>query len=514
MEMISLVLGLSLLFFLLPLYTFRRCRHRHPGNYSPPSPLALPLLGHLHLLKKPLHRSLAGLSAVHGPILSLRFGSRPVLHVASASAAEECLSKNDAAFGNRPRFLAGKHLGYDYTTLVWAPYGPHWRNLRRIAAVEFFSSSRLDSFSSLMNQEAAAMVKAVDAAASGAAGVVELRPRLFDLSLNLILKMVAGKRPTGRAEELREIIRESFELSGATNLADFIPALRLFDYKGLERRLIRLQGKRDDFMQELVDDRRREVGLPENIIIEGAGGELNGGRRCVIDELLSLQRRDPAQYTDELIKGIVGVLLTAGTDTSALTAEWALAMLLRYPASLAKVRAEIDRHVGSNRRMNESDLENLPYLRSVIKETLRLHPVAALIPAHESSADCIVGGFHVPRGVILLVNAWAIHRDPALWAAPESFRPERWEEEEDEGMRRRQGSVLFFGMGRRKCPGEGMALRVVGLALGLLVQCFEWDVDALGGEVDLTEGTGLSMPMATPLKAACRRRQVMMNGIR
>ncbi|KAK8937144.1 Isoflavone 2'-hydroxylase [Platanthera zijinensis] len=266
-----------------PLITFDGALSGAECNvYPPPSPLALPLLGHLNLLKKPLHRSLAGLSAVHGPILSLRFGSRPVLHV--ASAADECLSKNDAAFGNRPRFLAGKHLGYDYTTLVWAPYGRHWRNLRCIAAVEFFSSSRLDSLS-LMNQEAAATVKAVDEAAMGAAGVVELRPRLFDLSLNLIMKMVAGKRPTRRAEELREIIRESFEVSGVTNLADFIPALRLCDYNGLERRLIRLQGKRDDFLQELVNDQRREIGLPGNII-EGVGGELNGERSGFLQERL------------------------------------------------------------------------------------------------------------------------------------------------------------------------------------------------------------------------------------
>lgn len=141
------------------------------------------------------------------------------------------------------------------------------------------------------------MVDEVGAAATVAAGLVELRPRLFKLSLNLILKMVAGKGP-GRPEELSEIVRESFELSGATNLGDFIPALRWFDYRGVERRLKRLQGKRDGFLQELVEGRRKVIGLsPEN----------TGGRRCLIDELLGLQKSNPDRYTDEIIKGILVV---------------------------------------------------------------------------------------------------------------------------------------------------------------------------------------------------------------
>lgn len=113
---------------------------------------------------------------------------------------------------------------------------------------------------------------------------------------------------------------------------------------------------------------------------------------------------------------------------------------------------------------------------------------------------------------MLLVNAWAIQRDPSLWAEPEGFMPERWEEEEEEGgaASRKQGKVLFFGMGRRGCPGEGLALRVVGLALGALVQCFQWDANGVGAEVDLAEGSGgLSMPMAKPLRASCRKRGVV-----
>ncbi|XWS21260.1 hypothetical protein CRYUN_Cryun30bG0040400 [Craigia yunnanensis] len=130
------------LFLFLFLYFLTQRLLQNKG--LPPSPaLSLPIIGHLHLIKKPLYRTLAKLSKQHGPILFIQFGSRPVLVVSSPSAAEECFTKNDVVFANRPRLLAGKHLGYDYTTLVWAPYGDHWRNLRRVTSLELLSSNRV-----------------------------------------------------------------------------------------------------------------------------------------------------------------------------------------------------------------------------------------------------------------------------------------------------------------------------------------------------------------------------------
>ncbi|CAO2202994.1 unnamed protein product [Urochloa humidicola] len=136
--------------------------------------------------------------------------------------------------------------------------------------------------------------------------------------------------------------------------------------------------------------------------------------KCAIDELLSLQEIDPGFYTDTVIKGIVMILLSAGTDTSALTTEWAMAQLLTHPESMRKVRGELDANVGTSRLVEESDMASLPYLQCVVKETLRLRPVAPVIPSHEAMEDCTVGGFGVRRGTMVLVNAWAIHRDPKL----------------------------------------------------------------------------------------------------
>lgn len=178
-----------------------------------------------------------------------------------------------------------------------------------------------------------------------------------------------------------------------------------------------------------------------------------------------------------------------------------MSLLLNHPDAMKRVKAEIDTTVTEHGRpLDEHELPKLNYLRNVINETHRLYPSVPLLVPHESSEDCIVGGFHVPRGTILLVNAWAIHRDSEVWEDPKKFVPERFEAWSDEGC-----GLIPFGAGRRGCPGAGLGSRVVGLTLGALIQSFEWK--RIGEEeVDMAEGLGLSMPKAKPLEAMCMPR--------
>lgn len=198
-------------------------------------------------------------------------------------------------------------------------------------------------------------------------------------------------------------------------------------------------------------------------------------------------------------------MLQAGTDTSSVTIEWAVSLLLNHPEVLKRARAELDKNIGHERLVQESDLPNLPYIQCIINETLRLFPAAPLLVPHEPSEACTIGGFDVAHGTIVMVNAWAIHRDPMIWDDPLSFKPERFEKlgNVNEGYR-----FIPFGMGRRQCPGSGLANRVVGMALASLIQCFEWE--RVGEElVGLSEGKGLTMPKVEPLEAMCRPRQSM-----
>uniref|UniRef100_A0A0D9ZDD1 Cytochrome P450 n=1 Tax=Oryza glumipatula TaxID=40148 RepID=A0A0D9ZDD1_9ORYZ len=139
---------LLLIHFLL----FRR-RGRSNGMPLPPSPPAIPFLGHLHLIDKPLHAALSRLAERHGPVFSLRLGSRNAVVVSSPECARECFTDNDVCFANRPQFPSQLPASFNGTTLAFAHYGPHWRNLRRIATVHLLSARRVSSMSGVVSGE-------------------------------------------------------------------------------------------------------------------------------------------------------------------------------------------------------------------------------------------------------------------------------------------------------------------------------------------------------------------------
>ncbi|OEL23543.1 Isoflavone 2'-hydroxylase [Dichanthelium oligosanthes] len=487
-----LSLSLGTVLFVLVLHSLQKNRKRH--GHLPPSPPALPVIGHLHLVKKkPLHRTLSALAAEHGPVLLLRFGSRRVVHVADPAVAEQCLSTHDVTFANRPRLPSGRHLSNGYTTLGSSSYGPNWSNLRRIATVDVFSSHRLllsaDVRAGEVRDMARRLFKAA-AAPSGAPARADVKARAFELALNTVARMVAGKRyygddaglATEEAERFRAMVREYFAMHGASNLQDFVPVLALVDIGGVNKRAIRLSKARNEWAQRLIDNHRAAAGREQG--------------KTMVGDLLEKQASDPEAYSDKVIRALCLSILQAGTDTSSAAIEWGMALLLNHPAAMAKARAEIDEVVGTSRLVEEADLPNLPYLRCIITETLRLHPVGPLLIApHESSSDSSVGGYDIPAGTMLLINVHAMHRDARVWEEPERFSPERFEGGRSDGK-----WMLPFGMGRRRCPGEGLAVKMVGLALGTLVQCFEWR--RVGDEeVDMAEASGLTMPKAVPLEA-------------
>ncbi|XP_042506701.1 cytochrome P450 81Q32-like [Macadamia integrifolia] len=476
---------------------------------SPPSPTALPIIGHFHLLKKPLHRTLEALAGQYGPILSLKFGSRSVLVVSSPSAIEKCFTKNnDIIFANRPYCFAGEHLAYNYTTIGWSPYGHHWRILRRVAAIEIFSSNSLQTSSIIRNKEVTHLVRQLYRGSDGGKlQKVELKSLFFQLTLNIMMGLVAGKRLFGD-EEVDVELREKFlePMKDRTNqtmfmsMLDFFPFLRWVGLVGEEKKMMRFHRKIDALFQGLIDKHRRRMSDTRKAMKVEA-------KETLVDALLCLQQAEPEYYTDDIIKGIIRVLFTAGIDTSALTLEWAMSLLLNHPEALKKAREEIDNNVEQGRLIEDSDLAKLPYLRCIINETLRLFPVAPLLLPHVSSEECSIGGYDVHPGTILLVNAWAVHRDPKIWFESTSFKPERFEgiEGEKEGYK-----FIPFGLGRRVCPGSGMGIRVVSLALGALLQCFEWG--RVGPEkVDMSEDPGLTMPKAKPLEAMYMPRPSMIS---
>ncbi|XP_038882511.1 cytochrome P450 81Q32-like [Benincasa hispida] len=493
MENYSLLfLSLSLIFLL---FAFNLRRRRN----LPPSPPSLPIIGHLHYLKIPVHRTFQNLSAKYGPVISLWFGSRLVVVVSSLTVVEECFTKNDIVLANRPRLLVGKYIGYNHTTMVASPYGDHWRNLRRIGAIEIFSASRLNKFAGIRSDEVKRLLRKLSRNSMHGFSKVHMQSAISELTFNISMRMAAGKRYFGEevtdeveAKQFRELIKQVVALGGVSNPGDFIPMMNWIP-NGFKRKVSRLAKRMDAFLQELIDEHRSKK---------------EEGRNTMIDHLLSLQESEPEYYGDQIIKGIILVLLLAGTDTSAVTIEWALAHLLNNPEVLKKARQELDAQIGEERLVEESDVPKLPYLQGIISETLRLNPAAPMLVPHLTSDDCTISGYEIPRDTIVLVNAWAIHRDPNQWEDPTLFKPER--HQKLELCDHQVPKLVPFGVGRRACPGSGMAQRVVGLALATLIQCYEWE--RIGEEkVDMAEGRGVTMPKAVPLEAMCKPRRIIHN---
>nr|QWK52211.1 cytochrome P450 81D24 [Isatis tinctoria] len=489
MEMYHLILSVFLILFLKLLFGKKHIKYNLPP--SPRRPL--PVIGHLHLLKLPLHRTFLSLSQSLGgaPMFSLRLGNKLTYVISSYSIVDECFTKNDVILANRPKFLISKHVEYNYTSMVSAPYGDHWRNLRRIGAIEIFSSHRLNSFLSIRKDETRHLILRLAKNSQQEFVKVKMRTLFVDFILNNVMRMVAGKRFYGDGTEhdddarcVRQLIAEVVASAGAGNAADYFPVLCwVTDY---ERRVKKVADRFDGFLQGLVDEKRAE---------EEKGNTM-------IDRLLSLQETQPGYYTDVVIKGIVVVMILAGTDTLTGTLEWAISNLLNHPEILKNAKTEIDAKIGLDRLIDESDIKNLPYLQNIVSETLRLYPVAPTLLPHVASEDCMVAGYDVPRGTMLLVNVWAMHRDPYIWDEPEIFKPERFE---------RKGAdqkLIPFGIGRRACPGSGLAQRLVNLALGSLVQCFEWG-RVENENVDMKEGS--MMHLATPMQAMCKARPIVQN---
>ncbi|KAL3732863.1 hypothetical protein ACJRO7_022387 [Eucalyptus globulus] len=499
------ILSASSSLFLLFLFKLQRSSKRN----LPPAPPSLPIIGHLLLIKEPVHRTLLSLSDRYGPVLSLSFGSRPVVVVSSPSAAEECFTRNDVILANRPCMLAGEIMAYGNTTIGTAPYGPHWRNLRRLTALEILSPHRLAGSLAIRQEEVRLLVRSLyKATSSGPGGCfarVEMRSKLQELSFNIIMRMISGKRYSGFAvnagdaevaRRFREVIEEKFELSG-TDPGDYLPVLRkVVDFKGREQRMVDVAKRCDVILQGMIDKHRSRRKRSD------ADGVREDESKTMIDTMLS------EGYSDDIIKGQISSMLSAGTDTSAVTIEWAMSLLLNHPDVMKKAQAELDDVVGRDHLVDEADTHKLPCLHNIINEALRLFPPGPLLMPHESAEDCTVSGFDVPRGTMILVNAWAIHRDPKVWDDPTSFKPERYEGLEGDHVYR----LLPFGMGRRSCPGVGLANRVVSLALAALIQCFKWE--RVGEEpVDLSEGTGLTMPKREPLEALCKVRECMIANV-
>ncbi|KAL5725003.1 hypothetical protein ACHQM5_008200 [Ranunculus cassubicifolius] len=465
-----------------------------------------PLVGHLHLLSPQNfpHKVLGTMADKHGPIFRIQLGVHQALVVSDWKIAKECYSTNDKVFASRPRTTGATIMGYDCIMFGFAALGPYWSEMRRLISSELMSSRRLELLKKVQENEISKSMKELYAASTTKTRMlVDVKQWFNDVTLNIVLMMIAGKRFTGatnsatdeyESRRCQDAVRDSMKLLGVFMVEDALPYLKGFDPQGYKKQMTAANIELDSLYQGWLEEHQRRR--------LGAGDAKED--QDFMDILMSNLEHAKISYheKDTVIKSTCIALMAGAGDTVMLSLTWMVCLLLNNKQCMKKAQEELDTHVGKDRRVNASDIKNLVYLQAIINEGMRLYPAAPLAGPRVSVEDCTLAGYHVPAGTGLLVNVWKIHRDPLVWSEPSKFCPERFLTDDHANIDHAKGQgnkLLPFAAGRRACPGISFALQTMPLTLGNLLHGFELTTP-MDMPVDMSELDGVTIVKKMPLE--------------
>ncbi|KAI3836695.1 hypothetical protein MKW92_005273 [Papaver armeniacum] len=501
--------GVVALLFLYFLRLTWKTSTRSSKLKEPPVPAGgWPIIGHLLVLGGPdlPHIALGKLAEKYGPVFTINIGVHKSLIVSDWEVVKECFTINDKIWSSRPCQVAMKIMGT--AMFGFSPYGHYWRELRKIMNREVLSHSRIESLHHVWASEINTSVKELyqtwgEKSNGGGPVLHDMTRWVCDLTLNMSVKMAVGKRYNFRdaseddeAARCQYALREFFRLVGLFIPSDALPFLGWLDIGGYQKVMKKVAKDLDALMQGWLDEHKKERLL--------SGPNKKAAEKDFMDVMMNILDDENTKLSDiydadTINKATCLTLILGGADTNMVSIVWVLSLLMNHPHELKKVHDELDIHVGRDRQVEESDIKNLVYLQAVIKEEFRLYsgPLSGMRKATE---DCVVAGYHVPKGTQLIINASKIHRDPRVWSDPLQFKPERFlTENVGIDVRGQDYELLPFGAGRRICPGTSFALQVLPLALARLIHGFEFSTPN-NVPVDMTECPGLQNAKATPLE--------------
>ncbi|KEH38561.1 cytochrome P450 family protein [Medicago truncatula] len=420
-----------------------------------PSPLAI-MLNVFELGKKP-QQSLAKFSKIYGPIMHMKLGQITTIIISSAEVAQEVLQTHDLLLSNRTVPQAVTVFNHDHFSLPFMPVCDLWRDLRKICKNHLFSSKTLDASHALRCKKLQELLCDIDR--SNLIGeAVDVGKAVFKTSLNFLSNAFFSMdfvNSAGETDEYKGIIE---------NL--------MVDPQGIRGVSAAYVEKLFHILDSYISKRLK--------LREGKDYVTNND---MLDNLLNISQENGQKMDNTKIKHLFLDLFVAGTDTTSYTIEKAMAELIHNPNAMSKLKEELQQIIGIGNPIDESDITRLPYLQAVVKETLRLHPSAPLLLPRKAKIDVKIKGYIIPQGAQILINEWAMGRNPNIWDNPTLFSPERFLGSEI-NFKGQHYQFIPFGSGRRICPGMPLAIRMLHTMLGSLINSFDWKLENGDRDID------------------------------
>ncbi|PHT68154.1 hypothetical protein T459_27641 [Capsicum annuum] len=440
MELTNILVGA--LFLVLPLLVSKWYKEYNDSSKRklPPGPWKFPFIGSLHHLVDRQsseflpHRTLAKLASKHGPLMHMKLGERSAIVVSS----------------------------------------PQMSQMRKICNQELLSHKSIQSFYPKMLNETTNLVSSIKNYASGGSPIN--MTEVLSLYTNTIICKATVGRACKNQDSLVDIMRAVAGSAGVFDLGDLFPSAKMIHFiSGLKYKLRKMHDEVDVLLEEIINE--HELQNSDQTTEED-----------IVDVLLRLQKSQDFSIpiTWDNIKAIISDLFAGGSTTSASTMEWAFSELMLNPKIMKKAQDEVREVLkGKENGIDQTDIQKLKYLKMVVKETMRFHPLTPLLAPRESREECEINGYIIPKGTMALVNFWAISRDPNYWKNPEIFDPERFNESHVD-FTGAHFEFTAFGTGRRMCPGSSFAMATVELTIALLLYHFDWKLPN-GHQLDMTE---------------------------
>ncbi|CAL1367251.1 unnamed protein product [Linum trigynum] len=455
----------------------------------PPGPWKLPIIGNLHQMVGPQqpHRRLMNLAKKHGPIMHLQLGETSNVFVSSPELAKEFLKTHDLNFASRPIFPIAGILSYAGRSISFAPHGEYWRQMRKVCALGLLNPKRVAFFRPVMEDEIGKLVASIQLQQQVATNVSRM---LISLGNAVVSRAAFGKLQK-QEEAFLPVFMEMAEAYGGFDVGSIFPSSKLLRrLTGAERRAQRIHNEADAILQAIVDEHIARI--------EAQGHDVDEAAEDLVDVLLKYKENQGLgfPFTNVEIKAVISDITLGGSETATTTVAWAMSELMRHPHILEKANKEARQVFDGKGTVDEAGLAELNYLKSVVKETLRLHPPAPLLAPRECQERVVIAGYDIPEKTRVYINVLAIGQDPCYWAEPEQFSPERFLDRLDASdYKRTCFEFIPFGEGRRMCPGILFGLNFTELLLANLLYHFDWQLpnETNPQDLDMSECFGLTV---------------------